>query len=417
MSKEMMAVLEQIAKNTDGFARSLKDLKTGQEKMRGDVADALARIEALEKGHKPRGVSLPGSDEETFRGKRFSYVKAVRFALTGNEKGNELEAAIMREATEKGLVERDMSASSDSEGGLLIPHEVVNDLIENLRAETVLLQAGATLMSGLQGSPVSIPKKTGNTQGYWVGETEAPTTSDLALGMKDMTPHTAAAWTKLSRRLVMLSSPAAEGLVRADLTETMSLLLDGAGLRGSGAEGEPIGVANTSGILSYAIGTNGGPISYEVLVNILSQARNNNALRNGKRVGWVMSPQVVQMIQLMTDSNGRPLLLASTEAVTSKALAEMGAIGMLLGYPVWSTTQVPVNLTKGTGTALSEIYFGDWSTVIIGQWGGLELRVSDTAGDALQKRQVWVFVFQDVDTVLRQPERMVLCNDVESTAD
>ena len=46
---------------------------------------------------------------------------------------------------------------------------------------------------------------------------------------------------------------------------------------------------------------------------------------------------------------------------------------MLFSHPVRSSQQVPFNLTKGTGTALSAMIFANWSDLLIGTWGGLEL--------------------------------------------
>lgn len=418
----MKALLEQIAKNTATVGKDIKSLKTGQQRIRSDVQDAVKRIDALEEANRVRSPSLPGAEDETgLDGKKFQFTRAIRYILTGNVKGNELEADILghldendEEARRERGVRRDMIAGDDGLGGYIVPQQLINDLIMNLRAESVMLSAGATVMPNLKGDPVPVPKKTGSTTGFWVGETEEPGTSDVTVGQMNMSPKTMAAFTKLSKRLIRLSAPGAEQIVRADLTETMGLMLDLAGIRGSGSEGQPLGMGNWPSIGTYAIGANGGPITYDVLVQIMAVARNANALKDAKKVGWILPPQLIRELQLLKDANNRPLVLNADASIREQLGSETNAVGMLLGYPMYSTSQIPTNLTKGSGTNLTELYFGDLSTVVIGQWTGLELAVSDTAGDAIKKRQVWVYVFQDVDVAVRQPERLVLCNDVES---
>jgi hypothetical protein len=48
----------------------------------------------------------------------------------------------------------------------------------------------------------------------------------------------------------------------------------------------------------------------------------------------------------------------------------------LAGYPYADTTNVPNDLTKGDGTALSALIFGNWADLYVGQWGGLDILVN-----------------------------------------
>jgi HK97 family phage major capsid protein len=76
--------------------------------------------------------------------------------------------------------------------------------------------------------------------------------------------------------------------------------------------------------------------------------------------------------------------------------------GMVNGYRAVVSNQVPSNLTKGTGTNLSAIIFGNWNDLIVGQWGTLDLMVDpynqSTSGT------VRVVALQDVDIAVRHPE-------------
>lgn len=47
---------------------------------------------------------------------------------------------------------------------------------------------------------------------------------------------------------------------------------------------------------------------------------------------------------------------------------------MKLAYE--QTTSIPTNLTKGTGTALTEVYCGDWRHVLIGTRVGMSIQTT-----------------------------------------
>lgn len=403
--------LSRVAENTSGFDKRLAALE--------------GRTRFIERSVKNRTVSLPGSEDgTTVKGKKvhFMFTKAIKYLVTGKEDGCEFEAEVMRETEKraaKGLIGKTaLEAGTDSIGGFLVPTQVIQDLIDLIRANQVMTAAGITQMPGLTGSPVQIPKQTGGSTGYWVDENVAPTESNQTFGQISMTPHTAAALVKISKRLIMMASPAAEALVRKDLSEQLALLVDLAILRGTGANGQPIGIMNWPGVNPYAIGTNGGDLTYEHLVGIIQTVRDANGLRDARNVGWVLSTGLIGVVMKMVDGNNRPIFLPWSEGVTNWETGTPGAggpVGRLFGYPVYDTTQIPTNLTKGTGTGLTEIYFGDMSTVIQGGWGGIEIAASDQTSDAFAKRQVWVQIAQDLDIALRQETRLTYCGDVKAT--
>ncbi|HPM34967.1 MAG TPA: phage major capsid protein, partial [Spirochaetota bacterium] len=70
------------------------------------------------------------------------------------------------------------------------------------------------------------------------------------------------------------------------------------------------------------------------------------------------------------------------------------------------------NLTKGTHSAtdLSAIIFGNWSDLIIGEWGILDLNV-DTSVNSLAGG-IRVIALQDVDIALRRAESFAAIKDM-----
>ena len=85
----------------------------------------------------------------------------------------------------------------------------------------------------------------------------------------------------------------------------------------------------------------------------------------------------------------------------------------LNGYRAFVTNQVASNLTKGTGTNLSAIFFGNWNDLIIGQWGTLDILVDPYTGGTTGT--VRVIAFQDVDVAVRHAESFAAVLDADTT--
>jgi HK97 family phage major capsid protein len=338
----------------------------------------------------------------------FSLFKALR----GLTMGDWTDAAHEREVLFDHKV-RDMGTTPDSAGGYLVPAQAIPELIEMFKAEAVVSRAGATWLTDLKGSPVTIPKQTAGATAYWVSEGSAITASDLTFGQVSLTPKKVAAMVKLSNELLSLSLPQAEAVVRQDLVQQLSLAVDLAALRGSGANGQPLGVANTSSINTVALGTNGSYLSnLDLFFDMVAKLEEANALRG--KLGFVAHPKVKSALrklktpQYSGDTGGEYTLPPLVTAL----LATDQALEQAIGYPILASTQLPTNLTKGTSSNCSEVYFGNWADLLIGQWGGLSILASPHAGDAFAKDMTWVRVTMVVDVAVRHPESFCLCNDL-----
>ena len=393
-----------MAGRTGGDRSAIRELQNAN-------AALEQRVKAFERSQRSRNVSLPGvEDGGTVRGKKvkFMFTKAFGYLLDGREEGREFEVEVLKQTAK--LRTKTMIAGNDALGGSWVPQQVMSDLIENIRANAVVLQAGATLLTGLVGSPVTMPKLTGSTTGRWLGEIQAGTPTDISTGQLTMTPKTAQASTKLSKRLIMQANQAAEQIVRDDLTRTLALMIDLAALRGAGGANTPLGVANTPGILSLSYGANGSDVSWDLLIDQVQKLRAANSLMDSKRLAWITSSALVGVLQKLRDGNDRPLLVSPDRGAADEIWQ-----GKVAGYPMFDTSQVPSDLTLGTGTALTELYFGDWTALLIGQWGGMEIDVTDQAGTAWENREVWIQAHQDLDVAVRQGERFCLANGVKTT--
>lgn len=295
--------------------------------------------------------------------------------------------------------QRDLVVGTPTAGGNLVATNLgASSMIDLLRARLVFSALGSTVLNDLQGN-LSVPRQTGGATAYWVAENAAPSASQAAVDQVPLTPKSLAAVTRYSRRLLLQSSTDIEMFVRADLMRVMALAVENAVLNGTGSSNQPRGLFNQSGVLSVALGTNGAAPTWDAIIgmesaiadanaDVDSMAYLTNALMRGK----------LKRTQKFSGTNGDPIW-ESNNSVN--------------GYKTAVTKQVPGNLTKGTGTNLSAILFGNWADVLIGLWSGLDLTTDPYSG--ADSGTVRVVAFQDVDVAIRHPESFCIISDGVTT--
>jgi HK97 family phage major capsid protein len=226
--------------------------------------------------------------------------------------------------------------------------------IDILRARSRAAQLGMTMLTGLVGN-VAIPKLTGPSTAYWLtNEATAITESNATFGQLALAPKTLGAYTELSRLLMLQSTPAAEALVMNDFAKVMALAIDLAVFEGSGASGQPTGISNT-GSIGSVVGTS---IDLAKCIEFQTDLATGNALADN--CAYITTPAVAGLLK------GRARI-ASTDSLTlwSGSVLE----GQIEGFKATTSTQL---------TAASMI-FGDFSQVVLAEWGMLEIALNPYA--------------------------------------
>lgn len=295
----------------------------------------------------------------------YSILRALNAQVSGNWKEAGLEreaheALIARgvEAKNGGFLvpyeiqKRDMSTAANGGGYLVATDNLAGSFIDLLRNRTVLGQLGATMLPGLKGN-ITIPKQTAAGTAYWLSaETTQITESNQTIGQLAMSPKNVGAYTEISRQLMMQSSPAADMLVMNDLARVIALAIDIAGFEGNGS-GAPVGIANTASIGSVT----GTSLAIAGILEFQSDVASANALTSG--CAYVTTPAVAALLA------ARSRFSSTDTPLWNGNLLD----GSVMGYRGMTTNA----LTAAT------MVFGDFSQVIIGEWGTLELAVSPYA--------------------------------------
>ena len=375
--------------NKLGERHNLSDL--ARELISGGQSVDEARAAVLEKiGTQPVEHSITANDiglydKET---RSFSFVKALNYlsnqgdAQARRDAAFEIEvgeaAAKQYERSSNGIVipnevlRRDLVVGTPTAGGDLVDDVLLaGSFIDLLRNRLSIAQAGATMLTGLQGN-VSIPRQTSASTAYWVGENSSPTESQQAIDQVNLSPKTVGAFVDYSRRLLLQSSIDVEGMVRNDLARVIALEIDRAAVYGTGSSNQPQGLTNVSGIGSETL-TGTGTFAEYIAMETDVAAANADA----------------GALRYIINASARGALKSTEKASnTAQFVYENDQIN---GYPVIVSNQLASN----------DALFGDFSMFIMGMWSGLDLTVDPYAGATAGT--VRVIALQDIDFAVKQP--------------
>ena len=327
--------------------------------------------------------------------RNFSFMKVIRALSEPTDKRAHEAAAFEFEAsraaadklgknTDKFVIPADVltramntkttgAASGDTGGyGIATTLEAAS-FIDILRSRATIMQLGTT-MGGLVGN-VDIPKQVAAAQGYWLGEDADATESNLELGQIHLSPKTVAAYSEITRKLMVQSSLDVEALVRVDLAKALALTMDKAGYYGTGSDHQPLGIVNQSGVNAVAF-TNTQPTFAELVAMETQIALDNADVGSMAYVGNAAF-------------RGHAKTALKFDGIAGTIWEQGNTVN---GYRTEITNQV----NNG------DIVMGNFSDLLIGLWGGLELMVDPYTHS--KKGRLRVVVFQDVDFALRRTQ-------------
>lgn len=296
------------------------------------------------------------------------------------------------------------AAGATATGGAMVATNLLSgSFIEVLRNKARVLQLGATVLSGLVGN-VDIPRQIGASSTFWVTEggnlTESEATFDkVSLSLKSIGTYAA-----VTRQMLLQSTPDIEMLARADLIAQLALGLDAAALYGTGSSGQPLGVANQSGVGSVVGGTNGAAITIDHLIDLETQIAAANA--DVDSMAYLANAKTVGALKKLKSTTGQYLWTNLPGGQRS------GTPGEINGYAVARSNQARSTLTKGTSSGVcSELYMGNWSELLIGEWGVLEIMPNPYDATLFKQGGVLLRAMQSIDIGVRHAASFAVMSD------
>ena len=261
---------------------------------------------------------------------------------------------------------RDIQATVATNGKEAVAEDKLN-ILEPLRANLVMVQAGANYMTGLVGN-VSIPVYSGSNVG-WAGEIEAATNGAGSFSEVVLEPKRITAYIDVSKQFLLQDSVSAEALLRADIVRAISNKLEATILGDAvGNSKQPAGLFNGATALADT--------SYASLVGMIQTLEEANVSGDIK---YIVSPSAKAALKTTSKDNGSGRFVMEGNEVD--------------GVPVLSTS------------ACKGIVVGNFADYVIGQWGSIDLTVDPYSQATNGKVRLVVNAYFDAKP--RRPEAFV----------
>ena len=372
------------------------------------------------------GSDMPVDQEPDYTAAKrgFSMLRALGREL-GLRRDSGLEDEVMAEMRSRDGVEYEgvpvpreamatrsnVTTAAATGGGLVMDEHRAQNFIEVLRTRLVLDRVGATVLDGLMGS-VTIPGQSKAAVATWAAEDAALAQSDPVFTSKAMSAKKVGMFTSLTREVIRQASPDVEMLVMSDFAAGIARAMDAVALVGGGTS-EPTGIAASSASPLARVGTstNGLALSFEDVLKMIVEVDDDDAPEDARAfvVNAKTAGKLFSIPWYGGDNNNRwgasPLLNPEMPRDA----------GMMLGERVVRSNRVKSDLSKGTGRNLSHMFYGNWSGLLVGYWGGLDLLANPFESAAYKAGNVLIRGIMNADLVIRRSEEFVFFNDLITT--
>ena len=297
------------------------------------------------------------------------------------------------------------ATGASATGGATVQASVSTDYISFLRNKALIMLMGARMLSGLNGN-LNIPRQTGIASTYWVGEGGAVSQSESTFDDVRLRPKTVGNISRYTRSFLLQTSLDVEGFIRQDLASGIALEIDRAAINGSGSSNQPLGILNYPSAQVVSLGNNGGEPNYDSIIQMETAISSTNS--DIGALGFLTTPQVRGKLKRTLKNPSS----ANSDYTWENAsnYDDLIGQGLLNGYRAGVSNQVPATLTKGTGTNLSAIIFGNFNELLIGSWGELEI-LANPYGDGFDSGDVKVRALQTVDIQARRQNSFCVVKD------
>lgn len=271
----------------------------------------------------------------------------------------------------RALGEGTSALGSVTSAGPVVPIQFLTDQwVLSLTSAIALRNMPEVQIVPVSSNIIELPRESAAAAAAAVAENGTITPNDPTLALQEFALKKQARLQLFSNELLADSNPAIDRIIMQMLARDVALLQDSQYLEGSGGGANVRGIRNYSGLTtsSWVAATNGSTPGGDDLVKLPYDIFK----ANGRPSAFVMHPRTLQNIALLKDGTGRylftdmsvwggPQLQVTKDGFTYPS----AAVGKLLGYPVYLSTQILVNETQGSSGAASHIIYGDFSKCLV----------------------------------------------------
>ena len=247
---------------------------------------------------------------------------------------------------------RELNDTVGSGSGLVAQENLPNLFVDFVRSRIGV--KNATFLTGLTGAPVTIPAQTSDTTVAWVSGSSVTTDANAAVGETTpvigditLTPHKLGGYTVVGKDMVLMGNPDATAITMRSLLANVAHVLGTTMLKGNASNPAITGVATATGVQT------------QVIANMASAT-------------WANFTSMIGKIEGLEWDGPQEFVMSASDNALLKSIAKGNyGSGFIVedGYLDGRRVYVDGSLSSG------DIFLGDWSNVIVGQWGGIELMV------------------------------------------
>ncbi len=325
---------------------------------------------------------------------------SMRWAEKSGVSGRQI-SEMRQSRAELARLQAEARALDTTAGAGSIPTILDTTMIEILRARMVTYGLGAKFLTDMQGL-FAIPRQATASTFYMVGQGVSVTASNQTIEQVPFSPHTGGVNTQYTRQFLEQTNQDAEMFVREDQAAVVARGVETAALNGQGAGGYPLGILQNPQVGIFPLGTNGAAPTWTQIVSMEAYVSYFNA--DVGSLAYVTDALIRGTLKVVAKIGSTfPIFLWNTEAPDFP----------VNGYPCGITNLLPQNLTKGTGTNLHAMTFGNWEDLIYAFWSGMDVIVDPYT--SASQGAVNIITLQDFDCNLRHYQSFANCVDIISS--
>lgn len=338
-------------------------------------------------------------------GRSFSIVKFLRELSAGNGlTGLEAEVAELgsQEYARLGLAQNGAviptafirSAQGQNAGTAADGKNLVDVMssryVDMLKEKLVVAKLGATILTDLVGELPVITSA--QITADWGAEAATANTKKAAYARATMKPHRNMVNVVVTKDLLRQTSFDVELDLIDKITSAHATLVEKAAINGGGTN-EPTGILANNNVPVVAMGTNGAAPTWAKVVELESTVNGNNA--NKGSMAYLGSAKVMGALKTTQKASGVGFIMDN---------------GIVNGYKADYSNLVPTNLTKGSGSNLSALIFGNFQDLYIGQWGGIDIVVDPYSSKKTGEIEICLNAWNDC--LVAEPKSFAVCKDI-----
>ncbi len=323
-----------------------------------------------------------------------------------------------------------------------MPGCAIPDVIQAIYTKSVFINLSGegttrvSVLDGLMGGNVKVPKFDGGLIAYWIGEEDDYAESQVKVGDVSMNPRKLGILVRLTDAMRRFQSYGFETLLRNDMSRAAAKKLDWTIAYGRGTDDMPKGIVNydikfyqaeTGNTLTRAEAEafadwDGGTLDFDGLMD-MELALQEDDIDLDSSQAWISCPRFFKNLKQLkvahyTGQTDEKAYLLGAPFISDAALTG------IIGAWDWSN-QIPNNNLPGESPDFqtdsvtqkyTDVFGGNLSNVLLGRWSGIEVEDDDGKGMGFTSDHTYLKLRMYADVSVRQERSLIMCPDAQVIA-